>query len=162
MEQHAKSRRLSFTGGCIQHWPYNLRHFEISSATGGGGGLFGPDPENKVMVNGLIWNLVPIMVPMILVNRQHFKHFYFQRYDVTKIPLPEWNESSLFDIYPLKSSKTREKWLFMPENIFPGTNLCLPLHFYGSEAKQRNSYVQFFETSHFKNNCSNPLVNRFC
>ena len=39
--------------------PYNLRHFEISPATGGGGGgeggrLFGPDPENKVTVTGSI------------------------------------------------------------------------------------------------------------
>ena len=32
---------------------YNLRHFDSSSATGGGV-LFGPDPENKVTVNGLI------------------------------------------------------------------------------------------------------------
>ena len=44
----------------------------------------------------------------------------------------------------------------MPENIFPGSNLYSPLHFHGSEAKQKNLYVQFFETSHFKNNCSNP------
>ena len=37
-----------------------------------GGGLFGPDLENKVMVNGLISNLVPIMVRMILVNLHNF------------------------------------------------------------------------------------------
>ena len=32
---------------------YNLRHFDISSAAGGGG-FFLPDPENKVTVNRLI------------------------------------------------------------------------------------------------------------
>ena len=44
---------------------------------GGGGGLFGPDPENKVTVNGLICNLVLIMVWMILVNMQNFKLMAF-------------------------------------------------------------------------------------
>ena len=44
---------------------------------GGGGGLFGPDPENKVTVNGLIWNLAQIMVWMILVNMQNFKLMAF-------------------------------------------------------------------------------------
>ena len=42
-----------------------------------GGGLFGPDPENKVTVNGLIWNLAQIMVWMILVNMQNFKVMAF-------------------------------------------------------------------------------------
>ena len=42
-----------------------------------GGGLFGPDPENKVTVNGLIWNLAQIMVWMILVNMQNFKLMAF-------------------------------------------------------------------------------------
>ena len=41
------------------------------------GGLFGPDPENKVTVNGLIWNLAQIMVWMILVNMQNFKLMAF-------------------------------------------------------------------------------------
>ena len=39
--------------------------------------LFGPDPENKVTVNGLIWNLAQIMVWMILVNMQNFKLMAF-------------------------------------------------------------------------------------
>ena len=41
------------------------------------GGLFGLDPESKVTVNGLIWNLVLIMVRMILVNMQNFKLLAF-------------------------------------------------------------------------------------
>ena len=41
------------------------------------GGLFGPDPENKVTVNGLIWNLAQIMVWMILVTMQNFKLMAF-------------------------------------------------------------------------------------
>ena len=58
------------------------------------------------------------------------------------------------------------KITFMPENIFPGTDLYPPLHSHGSEAKQKNSYVQFYEMSHFKNNCSNPpgesILLKFC
>ena len=38
----------------------------------------------------------------------------------------EGNESSQYDIYPLEASKTREKLLFMPENIFFGPKLCPP------------------------------------
>ena len=34
------------------------------------------------------------------------------RDDGTKISFPEWNKSSRFDIYPLESSKTREKSLY--------------------------------------------------
>ena len=48
------------------------------------------------------------------------------------------------------------KITFMPENIFPGINLYPLLYFHGFEAKQETSYAQFFKTSHFKNNCSNP------
>ena len=40
-------------------------------------GLFGPDPENKVRVNRLIWNLALIMVWIILVNMQNFKLIAF-------------------------------------------------------------------------------------
>ena len=123
-----------------------------------GGGLFGPDPENKVTVNRLIWNLVLIMVWMILVNMQNFKLMAFLLLEIWrhKISFPIWNESSPFDIYPLDSIKTRQKSLFMPENIFLWINLYPLLHFHGFEAKQKTSYAQFFKTSHFKNNCSNP------
>ena len=41
------------------------------------GGLFGPDPENKVTVNKLILYLVKIMVWMMLVNMQNFKVMAF-------------------------------------------------------------------------------------
>ena len=58
------------------------------------------------------------------------------------------------------------KITFMPENIFPGINLYPLLHFHGFEAKQETSYAQFFKTSHFKNNCSNPpgesILLKFC
>ena len=87
------------------------------------------------------------MVRMILVNMQNFKllAFYFLRYDVTKISLRTSYRNS-------KSSKTWEKSLLTLENIFPGTNLYLPLHLHGFEAKQSIPYsVRLFETSHFKN-----------
>ena len=47
------------------------------------------------------------------------------------------DESSRFDIYGLEWNKTEEKLLFMPENIFLGTNLYSPLHFHGFEVKQK-------------------------
>ena len=107
--------------------PYNLRHFEISPATGGGG-LFGPDPENKVMVNGLIWNLVPIMVRMILVNMQNFKllafllleiwphkNFVSRREQVIRIRylLPRIEQNSKKSLFMPK------KYLFWHRAIFP-------------------------------------------
>ena len=67
---------------------------------------------------------------------------------------------------PWNQAKFEKKSLFMPENIFSATKLYLPLRFYGFQAKQKNSYVLFFETSHFKNNCSNPpgesVLLKFC
>ena len=51
-------------------------------------------------------------------------------------------------------------------SIFSGTKLYPPLHFHGFQAKQKSSYVQFFKTSHFKNNCSNSpgesILLKFC
>ena len=90
--------------------------WDFASYGGGGGVLFGPDPENKV--NGLIWNMVLIILRMILVNMQNLKLLFILLLEIWrhKKSFPEWNESLRFDIYPLESSKTREK------NIFPGTN----------------------------------------
>ena len=54
------------------------------------------------------------------VNMQIFKLLAFLLLEIWrhKISFPEWNESSGFDNYPLESNKTREKSIFMPENIF--------------------------------------------
>ena len=48
------SHKIIQKAECLEWSDYNLWHFEISPAKGGGGGLFGPDLEDKVMVNGLI------------------------------------------------------------------------------------------------------------
>ena len=68
-----------------------------------------------------------------------------------------FHKSSGFNIYPLKLSKTQKESLFMPENIFSGAKFypppCISMVF---TQNQKNSYAQFFETSHFRNNCSNP------
>ena len=69
---------------------------------------------------------------------------------------------SRFDIYSPEPSKTREKSLFMPENIFPGTNLYPSLHFHGFEAKQKNSHVQFSRHLISTTTAATPLVTRFC
>ena len=85
---------------------------------GEGGGLFGLDPENKVMVNGLIWNLVPIMLPMILVNMQNFKLLAFL----------------LLEILYQKNSPSRMEHL----SWHPF------LHFYGFEVKQNKLVFSIF------------------
>ena len=46
-------KRFNSLVALMRDLPYNLWHFEISSATGEGG-FFGRDPENKVTVDGLI------------------------------------------------------------------------------------------------------------
>ena len=58
---------------------YGILRFCQLPGGGGGGGkeLFAPDPQNKVMVNRLIWNLVLIMVRMIPVNMLNFKLLVF-------------------------------------------------------------------------------------
>ena len=43
-----------------------------------------------------------------------------------------WNKLSRFEI-----EQNLRKITFMLENIFPGTNLYLPLHLHGFEAKQK-------------------------
>ena len=43
----------------------------------------------------------------------------------------------------------------MPENIFLGPKLYPVLHFPGFQVKENNSYVQIFQTSYFKDSCSN-------
>ena len=68
---------------------------------------------------------------------------------------------------PEIEQNSKKKTLFMPVKIFSDPKLTpLPLHFPGFHAKQNNSYVQVFETSHFKNNCSNPpgklILLKFC
>ena len=65
-------------------------------------------------------------------------------------------------VYPLESNKTREKSLFMPENIFPGTNLYPPLHFHGFEAKQKICMFDFSRRLNLKTTAATPLVNQFC
>ena len=57
---------------------------------------------------------------------------------------------------PWNRAKLGKKSLFMPENIFSGTKLYPSLHFHVFQAKQKNLYVEFFKTSHFKNNWRNP------
>ena len=120
---------------------------------GGGRGLFGPDPENKVMVNELIWNLVPIMVPMILVNMQNFKLLGFLLLEILHHKNSPSRMEQVIAIRYL-SSKTPEKSLFMPENIFPGTLFCISMVL---KRNKINLYPQFFQMSDFNNNWSNSL-----
>ena len=73
----------------------------------------------------------------------------------------EWNKSSWFNIYHLESSKTRKITFCAWKHLF--WHKIVPLSaFLWFSSKNKKSYVQFFEMSHFKNNCSNPLVNGFC
>ena len=89
----------------------------------GGGGLFGPGPENKVTVIGSIWNLLPIMVRMILVNMQNLKL-------LAVLILEIWRHKNFLSsrgtshrdlIYtPGIDKNSTKKSPFMPQNIFSG------------------------------------------
>ena len=91
---------------------------------------------------------------MILVNMQNFMLFAFllleryiymtsQKFSFQKVTT---HRDSIFT--PWNRAKL-EKNHFMPEHNFSGTNLYPSLHFHGFQVKQKKSYVQFFETSHF-------------
>ena len=92
---------------------------------------------------------------MIPVNMPNFKLLNFLLL-VTKISFPEWINSLRFDVYPLEANKTREKSLFMPENIFPGTNLYPPLHLHGFEAKQKICMFDFSRRLNLKTTAATP------
>ena len=74
--------------------------------------------------------------------------FTFRDNDVTKISvircLPPGIEEKLE-----KNHFLCLKTSFLSQNYTP---LCISMVF----KQDKNSYVQYFETSHFKNNCSNP------
>ena len=65
-------------------------------------------------------------------------------------PSPEGDKSLRFDIYPPGIDQNSKNSPFIPENIFSGPKLHSLMYFPGFQAKQKNSYVKFFETSHFK------------
>ena len=90
----------------------------------GRGGLFGPDPENRVTVNGSIWNLIPIMVRMILVNMQNFKLLSILLLEIWRHKNFLWNKC----YRDSKSSKTWEKSLLCLKTSFLSiiyTSLCI-------------------------------------
>ena len=127
------------------------------------GGLFGPDPENKTDVNWLIWNLVLVMVFIKLVTMQNLKSIAFRLLKICRHKNYPQNRIIHRDIYPLESSKIREKSLSMLENIF--FSLCISL-FFNWNKKYIFSVVQNVS---FQNSCNiRPppppphLVNWFC
>ena len=129
------------------------------------GGLFGPEPENKTNVNWLIWNLVLAMVFIKLVSMQNLKSIAFLLSKICRHKNYPQNRMSHRDIYPLESSKIREKSLSILENIFFGTNLyslCISLFF-----KWNKKYIfSVVQNVSFQNSCNIrpllPVVNWFC
>ena len=95
------------------------------------------------------------MVCIKQVNMQNFKLLTFMFLGICRHKnfCPEGNESSRYDIYPLESSKIREKSVFMPENLFFIPKLYPPAFpWFSSETK--SSYLKFLKR--FKNSYSNP------
>ena len=125
---------------------------------GGGGGLFGLDPENKVTVNGLIRNLVPIMVWMLLVNMHNFKLMAFLLLEIWRHQnfLSKMERVIAIRYLPPGFKQNSTKITFYAWKHLSWNKFIPPLHFHGFEAKQETLYAQFFKMSHFKNNCSNP------
>ena len=126
---------------------YNLQHFEISSARVGGGGATWPGPRKQ----GYGYQIELKFATSIGTDETF----------VTKISFPEGNKTSHSIFTPWNRAKLEKNHFLCLETSFLAQNYTpSPFPWFSSETK--NSYVQFFETSHFKNNCSNPLVNRLC
>ena len=107
----------------------------------GWGGLFGPDPENKVIVNRLIWNLVLIMVWMILVNMQNFKLMTFLLLEI-------WRHKNFLSIIerviairylPSGFMQNSTKITFYAWKHFFWLKVIPPLHFHCFQAKTKIS-----------------------
>ena len=124
-----------------------MRFRQLCGGGGGGflaqiqqGGFFGLDPENKVTINGLIPNLVLIMVRMIIVNMQSYWLFYFRDLTSQKFPFQNGTKSHRDSIFtPCNRAK-------LEKNHF----LCLKTSFLaqiytpsGFEAKQKNRRFNF-------------------
>ena len=85
------------------------------------------------------------MVRMILVNMQNFKSMAFLLLEIChKNFLSRMQRVTAIRYLPPGIKQNSTKITFMPEIIFPGTNLYPSLHFHGFEAKQKNLYDQFF------------------
>ena len=128
--------------------------WDFASYGGRGGGALWPWSRNKVTVNGLIWNLVPIMIRMILVNMQNFKLLAFL----------------LLEIWRHKNFLSRMKWVitirYLPLGIeqnsrkttfYAWKHLSWHKFITSSEFpwfwnKTKKLYVQVFESPQFKNN----------
>ena len=97
------------------------------------------------------------MVRMILSKHAKFLLVGFSTFrDMTSQIFPLQNGTTHRDLIFTRWNRAKlEKNHF--ENIFPGTNLyslCISMVL----KRNKNSYVEFLEPSHFKNNCSNPSL----
>ena len=121
----------------FNHMSYgNLRFRQV----GGGGGGAGPDPANKVTVNGLIWNLVPIIAFSTFTN-------------MTSQRLPFHKGEQVIAIRYLTPGikQNSKKILFM-------ANKYLLYHKISMFFKRNNKIymLTFSRTFRSKNNCSSP------
>ena len=116
-----------------------FRHFV--SYGGGGGGLFGPDPENKVTVNGLSWNLVLIMVWMILVNMHNFKLMAFPLLEIWchKNFLSKMEQVIVIRYLPPGFKQNSTKITFYAWKHLFWHKVIPPLHFHCFQAKTKIS-----------------------
>ena len=129
-----------------------------------GGGLFGPDPENKVMVNGLIWNLVPVMVRVILVNLQNFRVLVILLLEI-------WRHKNFLSgrkrviairYLPPGIEQNSKKITFYAWKHLFCHRVIPPLHFHCFQAKQKFHRFNFSRRLISKTTAATPLVNPFC
>ena len=126
----------------------NVRHFEIRQLRGG---LFGPDPENKVNVNWLIWTLVIVVVCRKLVNVQNFKLFAFLLLEI-------WRHKKILSrrelviairFCPPNQAKFEKNHCLCLKTSF-STQHYDPLHFPGFQVKQKIHMFNFRNRSFHK------------
>ena len=91
-----------------------------------------------IKVNGSIGNLLPINLKLLT--------FLLFEIRIRKVTLLQRERVILIRIYPLESTKIREKSLFIPENIVSGPAIYTSYAFPGFQARQK---IHMFKASIF-------------
>ena len=143
---------------------YNLRHFEISPATGGGGGFL-----TRTRKQGY-GHRIDLKFATNNGTNHRSKHAKFIGYSTfrgmtsQKFPFQKGmsDRDSIFT--PWNRAKLIKSFLCLKPS-FQAQNYTPPA-FPWFSSKTKKSYVQFFETSHFRENCINPpgesILLKFC
>ena len=147
----------------LKEYSFNLRHFEISPAFGGGGGgAFWPGPRKQ----GYGYR-IDLKFATNNGNDDTNKHTKFKVIGCSTF------RDMTSQIFPFQKGTSHGDSIFTPWNraklekshflcIFSGTKLCVTLHFHGFQAKQKIHMFNFLRRLISETTAATPRVNRFC